>query len=117
MTVHRKEWRIHLTKAASDDFRQILLWTSQRFGVAQARSYEQLIKRAIGSLKAGPNVPGARKRDEIANGLFSLHVAHGGQKGRHFVIFKTGNNEEEAVVIVLRLLHDSMDLPRHFEAL
>lgn len=115
MTDHRREWRIHLTRAALDDFRQILLWTNQRFGAAQARSYGQLLTKTIGLLKEGPNIPGTRKRDEIANGLFSLHVARGGQKGRHFVIYKAGDNEDEAVVIVLRLLHDSMDIPRHFE--
>jgi toxin ParE1/3/4 len=40
-----------------------------------------------------------------------MHVAWQGKKGRHFVMFRVA---PERVIEVLRLLHDSMDLSRHW---
>jgi len=35
-------------------------------------------------------------------------------KGRHFVLFRIGHDQDrEEVIEILRLLHDAMDLPRH----
>jgi toxin ParE1/3/4 len=46
-------------------------------------------------------------------GIASLHVARNGSKGRHIVIFRVVSLDDTAVIKVLRLLHDSMDLQRH----
>ena len=43
----------------------------------------------------------------------TLHVARKGRKGPHFVVFRVAPSRSEQVIDVLRLLHDSMDLPRH----
>jgi toxin ParE1/3/4 len=58
-------------------------------------------------------VPGAKPRDDIAPGLRSLHVARSGRKGRHIIIFRARGSDKTAVIEVLRILHDAMDLPRH----
>ena len=50
-------WRVRLAAAAENDFRNILGWTSERFGEAQARVYAETLTRAIESLAAGPEVP------------------------------------------------------------
>ena len=42
-----------------------------------------------------------------------LHVARRGRQGRHFVLYRADSQAETPVIDVLRLLHDSMDLPRH----
>lgn len=111
MTVGARRWTVRLTAAAEADFREILLWTVDQFGEAQARVYAQTIAAALGDLAAGPAVVGARERVDIGEGLSTLHVARKGRKGRHFVLFRKGNGPD--VIDVLRLLHDTMDLARH----
>lgn len=113
MTARARSWRVRLTAAAESDFQDILYWTAGRFGEAQARVYADTLSAALQALTAGPTVLGAKIRDDIAKGVFTLHVARGGRKGRHFVVFRVGKDEGREVIEVLRLLHDAMDLPRH----
>ena len=111
----RHRWRVRLTTSAETDFQDILRWTSERFGEPQANTYADTLSEAIEALTAGPNIAGARQRDDIAEGLMGLHVARGGRKGRHFVLYRVGGDGEPFQIDVLRLLHDAMDLPRHLE--
>ncbi len=109
----RRRWRVRLAAAANADLRDILRWTSAHFGETQARIYAATLTEAIEVLTDGPRVPGARERNEIAKGLMTLHVARGGRKGRHFVLYRADARSVPPVIDVLRLLHDSMDLARH----
>ncbi|MSQ92674.1 MAG: type II toxin-antitoxin system RelE/ParE family toxin [Gammaproteobacteria bacterium] len=99
-----------LTAAAEGDFEEILRWTLDQLGEVQARTYFETISAALNDLAAGPTIVGARKRDDILKGIFTLHVA---RKGRHFVMFRVGRAPERKVIEVLHLLHDAMDLQRH----
>ncbi|MEW5892314.1 MAG: type II toxin-antitoxin system RelE/ParE family toxin [Pseudomonadota bacterium] len=67
--------------------------------------------QAIEALHDGPDILGAKAKDDIAPGIRTLHVSRQGRKGRHFVIFRVAQGR---VIEVLRLLHDSMDLQRHW---
>lgn len=60
-----------------------------------------------------PETADARRRDEIRENLMALHVARRGRKGRHFVLFRILQEDDDHIVQVLRILHDAMDLPRH----
>ena len=111
-----RRWRVRLTTTAESDFRNILRWTAERFGHAQARVYSETLKRAIQALDHGPHVAGSRQRDSIAEGLMTLHVTRYGRKGRHFVLYRIGSPSEPPTIDVLRLLHDSMDLVLHVGA-
>lgn len=113
MTAGARLWPVRLTAAAETDFRDILRWTLEQFGEAQARIYAETLSTALETLAAGPTVIGAKARNDIAKGLFTLHVARHGRKGRHFVMFRIGHDQDRKVIEVLRLLHDVMDLPRH----
>ncbi len=104
-----RQWRIRLASAAEDDFRNILRWMAERFGETHACAYADILSRAIQALAAGPRVSGARERHEIADGLMALHVA---RRGRHLVLYRVGS----PVIDALRLLHDSMDMPRQFSS-
>ena len=115
MVAERHHWRVRLTRSAETDFDNILHWTSERFGEAQARIYADTLNEAIEALMEGPDVAGARRRDEISEGLMTLHVARGGRRGRHFVLYRVGGEGEPLQIDVLRLLHDAMDLPSHLE--
>jgi len=102
-------WAVRLSAAAQGDFNDILRWTLRHFGPEQARIYAETLSDAVAALTAGPSLAGVVARDEIEEGLFTLHVARDGRRGRHFVLFRWGDR----TVDVLRLLHDAMDLPRH----
>jgi toxin ParE1/3/4 len=104
---------VRLTAAAESDFLGVVAWTLERFGNTQARTYAETLSAAIDSLTAGPAIAGIRERSDIGKGLFTLHVARGGRKGRHFLLFRIGTDREERWIEVLRILHDAMDLQRH----
>lgn len=105
-------WTVRLTQAAERDFQNILHWSEDRFGPRQARVYATTLSLAIEALDAGPAIAGARTRDDIAKGIFGLHVARGGRAGRHFVMFRIARGSDRSLE-VLRLLHDSMDPQLH----
>lgn len=113
MSARPRSWTVRLTATAEADFEDILRWTVDNFGAAQARLYAETILAALNDLAAGPTVAGARKRDDILKGIATLHVARNGRKGRHFVMFRVRRASRDPVIEVLRLLHDAMDLPRH----
>lgn len=112
MTSGEIRWHVRLTAAAENDFSNILRWTAEQFGTVQAQSYAETLSAAIEALKAGPDVPGSRRRDEISTGLMTLHVARGRRRGRHFVLYRIARPAMPPRIEVLRLLHDSMDLSR-----
>ena len=113
MSAGTRRWTVRLTATAEADFEEILRWTVDQFGKAQARIYAETVSAALSDLGAGPTVVGAKKRDDILKGVFMLHVARKGRKGRHFVMFRVGRAPDNDVIEVLRLLHDAMDLQRH----
>ena len=88
VTADQTHWHVHLAAAAEDDFREILRWTAEQFSDQQARVYAGVLSAAIEELSYGPDLIGVRARGDIAKGLFTLHVARHGRKGRHFVIFR-----------------------------
>jgi toxin ParE1/3/4 len=103
-------WHIRLAGQAEQDLLDITLWTAENFGKQQAEQYAETIAMAIEALHDGPEILGAKVRDEIGTGIHTLHVARQGRKGRHFVAFTVS---EGHIINVLRLLHDGMDLAKH----
>ena len=113
MTADAHPWTVRLTKTAESDFQSIIVWTLRKVGDPQARIYADTLSAALVALTAGPTTVGAKERSEIGKGVFTLHVARGGHKGRHFVLFRVGPDKHQRHIEVLRLLHDAMDLTRH----
>jgi toxin ParE1/3/4 len=72
-----------------------------------------MIRLALEELVGGPEIVGARTRDDIAKGLRDLHIARGGRRGRHLILYRIGPREAGKVIEVLRVLHDAMDPKRH----
>lgn len=112
----KQRWTIRLAEAAGQDYQAILRWTVDNFGRAQARTYAKTLNSALQDLAQGPDVIGARLREDIGPHIHTLHVARHGRKGRHFVVFQISPSPDASIIEVLRLLHDSMDLPRHLTA-
>ena len=113
MTAEGGQWRIRLATAAESDFRNILVWTAEQFGESQARVYAETLSLAIDSLTEGPDIVGSRRRDDIGSGLMSLHAARKGRIASHIVIYRVSTIDDTAIIEILRLLHDSMDIVRH----
>ncbi|HYU13266.1 MAG TPA: type II toxin-antitoxin system RelE/ParE family toxin [Stellaceae bacterium] len=107
------DWEVELSSAAEADLRQIVRWTARQFGSAQAAAYGQLLRDALKALEAGPNIIGARRREEIGAGYRTLHIARNRRRARHFILFRVVDPAEERVIRVVRILHDAMDPARH----
>ena len=103
-------WHVRLADQAELDFLDMTIWTAENFGGRQADDYAETITLAIEALHDGPEILGAKEREDIGPGIRTIHVARHGRKGRHFVVFKSA---PQKTIEVLRLLHDSMDLTRH----
>jgi toxin ParE1/3/4 len=110
VSAETRHWPVRLATAAEDDLRQILAWISANFGEAQARIYAETLSAALEALVDGPTILGATKRPDIGRGISTLHVTRHGRKGRHFVMFRAGRHQDQNVIDVLRVLHDTMDL-------
>lgn len=117
MTQRSRCWPVRLAAVAVIEFHRISRWTLEHFGQERARVYAKTPSMALEALAAGHAVSGAKVRDDIARGVFTLHVARHGRQGRHFVVFRVGRDGGGEVIDVLRFLHDSMDLPRHLPPL
>jgi toxin ParE1/3/4 len=81
---------VRLSRAATDDFHNILHWTAEQLGDAQALNYEQTLTSAIDALAAGPERVRAKHRDDLLAGLMTLHVARRGRRGRHLAAENCG---------------------------
>ena len=113
MIAGRRHWPVRITATAEYDFDEILRWTAEHFGEQQARTYAGTLSAALEELSTGLELVGVRVRGDIARGIFALHVARHGRKGRHFAMFRIGQDQRGEVIEVLRLLHDAMDVPSH----
>jgi len=110
MSSKSRVWDVRLSFAAEADLEKIVLWTASRFGEKQARVYEGVLKKTLSSLREGPSIAGAKPRPEIAQGLYSLHVARNARRARHFVFFHVAGGD---CIENVRVLHDGMDFQRH----
>ncbi|MGB3392124.1 MAG: type II toxin-antitoxin system RelE/ParE family toxin [Stenotrophomonas sp.] len=102
------EWNVRQTRKARQDRADIIRWTVRHFGTRQAQTYTETIALALEALEAGPGIIGSQTRNDLGPDIRTLHVARGGRKGRHFIVYRIGDDH---IIDVLRLLHDGMDLP------
>jgi toxin ParE1/3/4 len=111
--VSESGWAVRVTATARRDFEEIVQWTEQRFGASQARLYARTLSDAIAALMHGPETLGMKRREDIGDCLYTLHVARNKRRGRHFLLCRIGGERVSRVLDLLRILYDAMDLPRH----
>jgi plasmid stabilization system protein ParE len=99
-----------LTDAAKADIRAILRKTREQFGPLQVPKYRELLADARKRIREKPNLGHAREGLPPDWRLF--HISQRGRAARHFLLYVV--REAEGLVIVLRVLHDAMDIPRHW---
>jgi toxin ParE1/3/4 len=89
------------------DIRAVLRASLERYGVAQYYRYRDAIELAREHLCAYPN-HGLVYRPDPRYRIF--HIRRRGLRARHQFVYSL---EEDGTVILLRLLHDRMDVGRH----
>jgi toxin ParE1/3/4 len=92
-----------LSPHAEEDLSDIGVYTEKQWGKRQRQKYiTQLINR-IKRLAKNPAL--GRQRYELLQTPYSYH------EGRHVIFYRLTAESIE----VIRVLHDSMDFPRHFQ--
>jgi toxin ParE1/3/4 len=101
------KWTIVLGAEAERDFSHIIDWTTENFGPRQAARYADLMLAGIDVIAENPFSSRSREREEIGGGYRTVHLA---RPGRHFILYRMEGTD---TVLVVRILHDSMELSRH----
>lgn len=107
-----------ITQDARADIVDILRHYQAQSGLAARRRYQGLILATLDAIANQPDRNGSYERDEIGPGLRSLHLVHclssspagRTQRPRHVMLYRLG---ADAVVEVVRLLHEAMAVQRH----
>lgn len=95
--------RLVLTASAQSDIEDIGRYTQERWGEKQKRRYLAAIHKRLASLRRRPRI--GAPRAEIAADHRSAAV------GQHLIFYR----ELDDRLLVLRILHVSMDHARHLE--
>jgi len=93
--------RLVVARAARADLRAIDRYTQEQWGVAQKRRYLVAIRERFRALMRRPEL--GPIRDDLRGAYRSLPC------GRHVIFYRV----EGAAVIVVRVLHERMDMARH----
>ncbi|MBA3396225.1 MAG: type II toxin-antitoxin system RelE/ParE family toxin [Deltaproteobacteria bacterium] len=109
--------RYRISAQAKGDLSRIFETSLERWGVAAMTRYRALLTKAIRRAAAEPELPASRARAELRAGIRSLHVrcAQGVGDVRapvHVVYYRV---VRLGWIEVVRVLHERMDAPRHFE--
>jgi len=92
-----------LTKEADFDLENIWEYTYSKWGKKQARIYLNKLEEHFIKLAANPYL--GKRRYELAGSPLSFHCE------KHVIFYRIA--DEGAGVEIIRVLHDSMDFPRH----
>ncbi|HET9446735.1 MAG TPA: type II toxin-antitoxin system RelE/ParE family toxin [Steroidobacteraceae bacterium] len=94
--------RCELATAANADLLDIVRYTFQKWGPAQARSYREELELALQQLSLTPDL--GRRRESVAPGLQSFPVA------QHVAFYA----QRKDGIVVLRILHPRMNVDDAF---
>ncbi|MBR4302073.1 MAG: type II toxin-antitoxin system RelE/ParE family toxin [Bacteroidaceae bacterium] len=94
----------HLTHKAIEDLSNIWEYTVEVWSEQQADKYYNLIIDSFTRILENPLLLGL-KYDEVYPGLFGLKVK------KHIVFYQLFSNQD---ILIIRILHESMDYKRHF---
>jgi toxin ParE1/3/4 len=102
----RTFWTLVVSGPAQRDIEEIAAWTARQFGARQAEKYVSAITRLLPKLEKNPIASPSRARNDVGLGYRTWHVA---RPGRHLLLCRIADQQ----VFIIRILHDSMDLPQH----
>ena len=91
-------WQVIFSGEAEKYFSRILTCTTDTFGPRQAEIYETTLLNTIALLDSGPELFGSIARDKLRPGIRSLHIARGGRRGRHVIMYRAADGQVIEVV-------------------
>lgn len=91
-----------LTREADRDLEGIWEYTNKQWGKSQANKYLNKLEDHFYKLATNPYL--GKRRYELAGSPMSFHCE------RHVIFYRIADKGIE----IIRVLHDSMDFPRHF---
>ncbi|MBI1286224.1 MAG: type II toxin-antitoxin system RelE/ParE family toxin [Flavobacteriales bacterium] len=97
-----KKGHFEISLPADEDLEEIFIYTEEEFGTDQAVEYLTELDTVFYQLVGNPEL--GRERNEIKKGLRSF------PSGSHVVFYRILADH----VRIVRVLHGSRDLPRHF---
>jgi toxin ParE1/3/4 len=95
--------KFSITPQARADLKDISRYTDKKWGRQQRFNYIKQLQDRFSYLANKPQL--GKRRDEITGSPYSYH------EGRHVIFYRTTAEGIE----IIRVLHDSMDFPRHFK--
>jgi plasmid stabilization system protein ParE len=96
---------VQLTRRAAHRLEEIAAWTIARFGLAQAKKYEQQLIERLNALANG-ELPRGRPCDLLVQGLTEAAGLHYIRAGGHIVIYR----ETEDQIQVIDFVHGARDV-------
>ena len=93
--------KVRFTLQAETDIIDTYLYGFETFDAAQAERYEKGLRRAIGIIADNPRIAAERPEYDPP-----VHIHH---HARHYIVYLV----REDHILVVRVLHDEMDLTRH----
>lgn len=111
--------QIRLSAAAQQDIAELLAHSEATFGVRARERHEALLTTALREASSDSGELGGALRPELGPGVRTWHLARsrgtsrGGlvRRPRHLLLYRFDGE----IMLVARVLHDSMDLPRHVD--
>jgi toxin ParE1/3/4 len=111
---------LRLTAAARADIVDLLDVSFDNLGPISRQRYEALIDAALEDLRLDPEPIGSAARPELGHGLRTYHLRHSQKRARtadgivrtprHLLAY---DQPHPGLVLVVRVLQDSMDLERN----
>jgi toxin ParE1/3/4 len=115
--------KLQFARRAKRDIGALLDWSEERFGPLARRRYEALIDAALQDIANDASRAGSTGLIILGRRVRLYHLRHSRnrarvdegvvQSPRHVVVYRLAPHD---TVIILRVLHDSMDLTRHLDA-
>ena len=114
--------RLRIALPAAHDIAALLDWSDERFGAAGRRRYERLVETALRDIASDPERHGSREQPELGPGRRVYHLRQSRERARtsdgivrsprHILVYRPVKPD---LVVVLRVLHDAMDLVRQLQ--
>ncbi|WP_426944880.1 type II toxin-antitoxin system RelE/ParE family toxin [Pseudomonas oryzihabitans] len=111
--------KYRISVEARQDLADILVYSAQQLGPAARKRYQSLLLGSFNLIATNPYGPVSHARDELHEGLRSLHLAHAPRgipseqrvgQPRHVVFYRMAADD---VIEIVRLLHDLMEPKEH----
>lgn len=100
--------RVVRSPRARQDIADVLKYTKERWGKAQAHEYGELIKAALKAIAADPQR--GRARSAARPGILGYPISQPGKAARHILFYRIAAT---GTVEIVRFLHDAMDFDQH----